>query len=207
MATFLDLTTRVRREIEESETTGGVWSEASLMDWFNDAAYQVAVETKCLVDEQTANTIVGTGAYDLPDYTLTTLAARWHDTYLRRASLTEWNQRALDITATGAPTEYAVEGGNVYLYPIPNAVETLTYTRTYYPTPVTSVTATSDAPYSGRFNDLLCSIIKYRAFSQIGEWDAVRYHKSEADELMARAFAATNAESGALRGSSPTEVY
>jgi hypothetical protein len=110
------------------------------------------------------------------------------------------------LNVGGLPSGYTVYGDSLYLYPEPDVTATLSYFRTYLPTPIASTTATTAMPFSGEHDFALRSYVKARAYEQIGDdrWQLCdNLYQREVSET---AFEVSKSRSVGL-DPAPTEVY
>lgn len=206
MATWSTFRTQVRRELEEA--TAGIWSDDSLLFWANDAAKDIAVQTKPMRDWQYTTCVADQATYGLPDNSLEIIAvycgkdADDDRTMLTRVEFRDvWN---LDRDS-GKPIYYIVDDDAVRLIPTPDDTYELSLLRYILPTPMT---ADSDSmPFSDRYNAAINYYIKSRAYEQIGDWKG-------ADSLLGRYIAEVDKASvqegfqaNAARFTSPMDVY
>lgn len=173
MATWTEFLAQVRRELEED--TENTWEDEAILEWANDASKNIALKTLAWEDEQYANSVADQQGYELPPYTINPISVYYNGERLERETYRTWNE-ADDIAATGTPTHYAVSGDAIYLRPIPFEAQEIRFFRTYYPTPIADVAATTDMPYEDRYNEIIRAYVKARAMEQIREYDSATYY-------------------------------
>ena len=198
---------QIRRELEESTAT--VWADESLLFWTNQAAYDLAVQTKCMRDWQYTTTVIGQSSYDLPERSLEVIEAYYGDSatvgsrkQLDRQEFSDWSP--LDVV-DGTPAVYAVDDEAIYLRPAPNAAYELSYLRYTYPA---ALTADSDEmPFADRGNAAISYYVRSKAKEQISDFDGAdiffdRYLR-EVDKFAAQ----TQREAHADRYLAPAQAW
>jgi hypothetical protein len=186
MATWSDLKGEIRAELEEA--VAAVYTDASLLVFYNQGALDFARRTHILQDEQKTSTAVGQQSYDLPDGTLDVFAAAYDDDKLARGVYSDF----VALTASGTPTEFAVYDGALYLYPVPDTSASMTLLR--YCEPVTA-TATTVIPFDLADSATLKSYVKACCNEQIGDIETANYFRGLYErDLTERIWSRTHAE-------------
>lgn len=135
MATFLVMQTRIANELQRSDlNTSPTQIKAAINSaanhymnfsfWFNETS-------------STAVTVAGTQAYAWPTTMVredaVKITANGTSTVLNKIGMQELQDLTMTTTSRGVPYSYTSYGSQFLLYPIPDAVYTLTYyyTKTY----------------------------------------------------------------------------
>lgn len=199
---------QVRRELEELSES--VWADASLLYWVNEAAKDLAIQTKCSRDWMYTTTLAGTSVYLIPDYSLEVIEVYFGDSStagdrkkLIRQDFTEWP--TIDV-GSGTPLYYAIDDQYIYLRPTPDTAEELSFLRYSVPEPLTGA-GTDAMPFSDRYNTAITYYVKSKAYEQALDF-------STADALLGRYNAEVDkiarqetAEATARRMATVTSVY
>lgn len=125
---------------EMDHPTGGVISDNTRKDRYINAAYfEVAgtIQFHKLIEAHTFNTADGTVAYNLPADHLgpKSLIDKTNDKRLLRVS--PENFQFLDESTDGDPEKYAIYGGQLHLWPTPDAVNSMSYLHIVEPDELT----------------------------------------------------------------------
>jgi hypothetical protein len=171
MATYAGFIARVRRELEESSMA--VWDSSSLLDWCNDAIFDLERKLRSSIDEQYRNTVVSQAPYLLPTNTLEVISVYYDTSKLQRVTPAVYYDLKVHHTTDGTPCAYALIDGYVYLSPAPSEVKELKFMRVYRQSAIASTSSVADMPWESKYNDLLSYYIKARAYEQIPDFDQV----------------------------------
>jgi hypothetical protein len=165
---WLDYEEQLRRELEES--VQGIWADESLLYWCNEAARDIASMTGCNTDIATFTTVSGTQSYPVPQDTISVNSALC--TASDEASYTMIKVKLDFIIANSAfrniPTRYYVDDQNIYLYPTPDDIYTISLMRSVRPD---EVVETGSMPFSDKYNAAITFYIKSKAYEQILDFD------------------------------------
>ena len=138
--TITDLITQVRNQYNATGDT--FFSDAEIIQYFYEGCLQLARE--CYLIESTNSlvpTVIGTQTYSVPTYSLAIKRLTYNGQHLKLIDfrdddvLTSLNQ---DITSQGTPVYFAIFNRQVYLRPIPDAVQNLKFFTFNEPVPLTS---------------------------------------------------------------------
>ena len=200
--TWQDFRAQIRGTLEEP--TAGIWSDASLLNWLNEGAKDIARKSRIMRDEQYTTSVVGQSSYELPAYTLEPVAVYYDDVMLTREDFADWYSLALN-DEQGTPIAYAVTDDALYLRPAPDAEVTIRYFRYRAPD---EITADSDeVPFLGAYNTPLAYYILAQAMAQISDWQSSGEYTNRYAESVDTMTAQEGMERQSLRSTSPREVY
>lgn len=211
MTIYSNFKAQVRRELEESTAT--VWSDDSLLSWYNEATFDIAAKTRLLVDEIYQNTVAAQRSYELETDppTLDIVTMFLDGDQLDNEDASSWKKLGDDaLTETGTPLYYSAFGTPpaIYLRPIPTEVKQMRVWRHYAPSPLGSVTSASATAFSSRYDRTISDYIKARAFEQVGDWDAADRYNSRYDNGVERIKVdVALTESADAASSEPVERY
>ncbi len=207
MATYSEFLAQTRRELEEP--TEGVWADASILWWLNSGIKEIAMRAKPSRDWVYTSTVAGAPNYDLPDGSLEVIEvfcgpSTEAQNKLRRIDFQDFTALPLD-SDTGTPMYYAIDDSNIYLYPSPDAVYTLSYLRHSVPSELTA--GTDSMPFESRYDAALGYYVKAKAFEQINDWQAsdamLERYEAEAERVRMQ----EGIEAQVRRANSPLEVW
>lgn len=88
------------------------------------------------------------------------------------------------VASSGRPERYAIDGGNIRLWPTPDSAYTVNLR--YYRTPA-PMSATTDLPsIPPEYHHLLVSYALWHCWERENDWNAAQYHKARFDEDIAK---------------------
>lgn len=135
-----DVATRVKRQF--GDEAGAQITDADIIRWCNDAQIEIATQNKLLQTVASSNTVVGTQSYATPATMLALRGVRYDKLRLTPLSMDDIDNVIQDSTQdSGTPQYYWMIGEDVYLWPKPDSVKSLTI---YYTAKPTTLTATGD---------------------------------------------------------------
>lgn len=178
MSTWGTFKSQVRRELEEA--TAGIWTDASLLCWANDAAKDIAIVTKPIRDWQYTTTTAEQASYTLPSGSLEVIAIYCgSDADNDRVMLPRIAFRdVLNIDHdSGKPRAYILDDDAIRLVPTPDKAYELSFLRYALPAEITA--DTDNMPFDGRYNAAINYYIKAKAYEQVLDWGS-------ADSLVGR---------------------
>lgn len=198
--TYLDFLAQIRRELEEPSE--GVWADASILVWTNQAVRDFAKRTHVERDEVYATTTIGEHLYEMPEYTLEPVQVFYDNLPLQRVDIDQFSTLA---ESSGTPSYWAATNTALMLWPVPDSEGTIRYFRYRYPDPIES---DDDMPFAGEYDDALAYYVKAKATEQINDWQSAgelrRMYYEATDMVMGQ----QNMErQGAMTSTSPREVY
>lgn len=133
-----DIVRRVR------ESAGDIavlqFSNATLVDWVNDAVRECVIENSLLQARATSSTVIGQADYTLPS-DIFKIHSVWVDGYkLETLTLEQWEERNAGdqgvTTPTGAPFLCYIYAGVLTIWPTPDVVKTMAINYTKLPAAV-----------------------------------------------------------------------
>jgi hypothetical protein len=131
-------------------------TDAEVMVWINAAMREVAVDNELLQSTATSTTVVNTGSYSVPTDILKLHSVKYNNQKLPVLSRKEAEEHLDNSgTAVGNPAVCYVWAGKIYLFPAPNAANSLVIDYTRQPVDVTAVGNTPELPvqYHNRILD------------------------------------------------------
>lgn len=160
-----DFISLVRATLEDE--TQFTWTDDELLSWAQLGLEDIAFRTRGYKVEKSTECLPDFNKYELDPHIIQVL-----NTYINGNPLTfvEWKPKT---TATGTPTEYAYEGGALYLYPTPDKVYTLDLFTVA--TPLLPNTASDDIPLP-LCTDALRSFVLHKAYEVIDQVNLSQYH-------------------------------
>ena len=132
MATTLATLLSSERTELKIDNQKNIWTDATLTSYINEAIRQIQTEgnldwAENVGGTQTDTVVAGTSAYAYASDLARIEVVKLDETVLTQESKATLVKR-YDITKTGTPTSYYIEGANVNLFPVPTAGGTLTTT-------------------------------------------------------------------------------
>jgi hypothetical protein len=140
---------RVRRQF--GDTAGVVITDQAMYDWINDAMREIVLDQKLLRLKATSSTLIGQSNYGFPTDLLrldhvSVDGEALEQTTTQQISRTVENMDDSVNFPRGTPEYYWVYGREIYLYPAPAAVKTITMYYYRNPTEVTALANTPELP-------------------------------------------------------------
>lgn len=131
--TLENLRLEVREFLGEPDNESDpMWSNSFINKWINRFVRVVAEVSECIETYATFNTVSGTAVYALPEVAVT---APEPDITIFKPHLVKYGDftelkpidvkdlASINITLSGTPMYYMIFNDQIYLYPVPNAVE------------------------------------------------------------------------------------
>lgn len=174
MTTLSGLRSRTRTELK-IDPNGRVWSDNVLNQNINQAVKQIQQDGdyNWFFNDNVYSvpTVVSTATYAMPsNYVRLELGSiKWNNNPLDPRDYRTLF-RDFDLTQEGTPGWYYLRGTNVGLYPIPNAVQTLTY---LYRGSLTSMSAdTDDSGMPDTFDEAICAYAEFLCWMDVKDREA-----------------------------------
>jgi predicted transcriptional regulator len=188
----------------------GVWKDASLLYWANDAIKEIAMRTKRTRDWQYSTAVVGEDSYTLPENSLDVISVFFGDADGRRSQLEridfqDFNNLPADGNS-GRPQFYTIDDDTLYIWPAPDTAGEISFFRYYIPQ-VVAGTEDETMPFDGRYDAALGLYVKARAFEQIGDYQQADAMLGRYEQAVDRAAAQEGMEAQAGRAVQPREVW
>jgi hypothetical protein len=140
-----DIITRVRKIAGDTDVNQ--FDDATIMAWINDGMRECAINNNLFQVEATQNTVIGTNQYSLPSDIAKLHSVKYDNVKLPDMTLQEFDEQfTTDGTDRGTPVNYVIWAGKIKLYPVPDAIKTLTIDYIRQPTEVTAVGNTPELP-------------------------------------------------------------
>lgn len=179
MSNWTTLKGEIRAELEEA--VASVYSDASLLSWFNQGQLDFSRRTKSFRNEEYSPVVSGQESYELPARTTEVLT-----TWFKTTELDRLNYRDVaTLTDEGTPYAWALYDNSIYLYPIPNVAGTLTVLRTYDPAPLTLAASSTDSGWDVYDEGAIKAFVKANANEQSGDLDTAMYFRNYYDKAVA----------------------
>lgn len=142
--TFGDLTQDIKRTF--GDEAGVQLTEADILRWANAAQTEIVNNNKAIKTKATLPTAVGTASYTFPDVKIQQIEALHYDnTRLESVPFAEAERYIIsndpEQSEQGTPSFWYEWGGELTLWPKPDAVKDLTLYFTAYPVELTGDTA------------------------------------------------------------------
>lgn len=155
----------------------------------NEAQRYIAAQTdfRELFKTYTVTTSGGAGSYALPAdflrlYNITIVDGQGNTIPLFEEVLMDFQTRP---AASGQPSQYTIEGTNIYVWPTPDAAYTLKVR--YYKLP-TLLTQPNDEPeIPSEYHHLLVSYALWHCYERENDYQSAQYHKGRFDEDLMKA--------------------
>jgi hypothetical protein len=159
----------IREDVEEP--VASIFSDASILRHYNDAARDFAKKVRPWEDEEYAGALAGQASYSLPTGTIDVKAVYFNGddeplTRLNEMDFTYYQQQP----ATGDPDRYLVSDGALWLYPTPDVSGTIRFFRTCLPAEVTETSGTT--AFDSQYDFILTKYVKARLYEQLGDYMA-----------------------------------
>lgn len=173
--TYGQLKTAVRR-IFGDEASVQI-ADGDILQWTTDALMAIVEKNKNLKAVATTPSVVGQGVYTFPTPSISQVEAILYDNrpvqnLEMQSALNNIQQTDPQFTQTGSPVVWWEWAGNFQLYPIPDAVKTISiyYTRT----PVAPVLDADILDAPDKYFQALVDYCLWKAYELDETWDAAK---------------------------------
>lgn len=201
MGTYIDFLAQVRRELQEP--VAGVWADASILVWANEAIRDISRRANPDTDEQYADSVVGQALYSLPSGVTKVSSVFYDDVPLIRTTHTDWSN--IDVwDDNGTPKWYLMDDETLRLIPPPDSIKTIRFFREHYPTDVDS---SGNMPWSGVYDAAIRYYVLRRAMEQTSDWQAANEYAVRYSDEVEKAVSQEIRERSANLSSAPREVW
>lgn len=175
--TFTDLQNEVFfDEFDPNKTVNGLSYRTLVTNWINEAAQHISREVQLPQLELTQSTPVSAGVSTvaLPGDIQVLTAVIGDSGRLHQVDISEIDDAE---DSTGTPTQFAIYGSNLELYPTPSSSTTLTIRYEASLTDLTLTSGTSTLAFPDDFLDLLVHYARMRAFAMEDDFEASTFHQ------------------------------
>ncbi len=108
-----------------NEATAQLWTDPELTRWLNQGVWKAESIVKACKTYQYLSTVVGVNSYVIDNENYALRRITYGGTPLTRLSLDQLDYKYSDKTISGTPVHYTMWGKTIQLYPVPDAVGTL----------------------------------------------------------------------------------
>lgn len=179
-------TLRLSDVIAEVKTQFGDTSGTELTDdmiarWVNQAQIEIISQSPFNKATATQNSVAGTQTFTLPADVMQVESIQYDGVILRNMSFEDANNRFRGAQlGTGTPNTWFVWGNSVYLYPVPDAVKSLTIFYVKAPSTVSSPNDFLSCP--DRYFNAIVEFCMSRAFAMDEDWTAQQVKSAAFDK-------------------------
>ena len=162
---------RVKRQF--GDESGAQVTDADIISWINSGQQEINRQSRILKDVATTPTVIGTASYSFPTPRVVDIEIlQYNGRPLGHMSFNEFQEYVAindpSQTYTGTPLYWYEYGANISLYPVPDAVGTLTLYYVKYPDDVDSAGDTLTIP--DNYFDVLLQYCLQQAYEQDDDW-------------------------------------
>lgn len=179
--TYSQVTRAVRRIF--GDEAGVQLDSEDILQWANDAQQEINTKNKIFKAKATTPSVVGQATYTFPDESIQQVESILFDgspVAPIEMPTAEHEIEAMDpqAEATGCPLVWYEWAGEFTLYPVPDAVKTITLRYTRYPTPLTGEpTQLLDVP--DKYYQAVVDYVLWKSYELDEDWNGAQLKEQQ----------------------------